>query len=163
MRLENYLKTDTYKIPMLHRKKEKHLNPKTNRMKNKHLTLYHETDIIPKDRTFKNLPRYADKKPKVDFKEWLLIKAQKRNSTHVVPSMGKSEADGKWYGWSHRAVYGFKVGDEIKGNSMAKKVLYPKLPDGTSDWDNGNYESDFTIKTELQAKQCAIRFADSVS
>lgn len=31
--------------------------------------------------------------------------------THGV---GFSPKDGKWYGWSHRAIYGFKVGSECK-------------------------------------------------
>jgi len=30
----------------------------------------------------------------------------------VTHSLGKSE-DGKWYGWSHRAIYGFEIGDTI--------------------------------------------------
>jgi len=31
-----------------------------------------------------------------------------------VCSIGYSAKDGKWYGWSHRAIYGFKVGSKIK-------------------------------------------------
>ncbi len=31
--------------------------------------------------------------------------------THGV---GFSPKDGKWYGWSHRAIYGFKIGSECK-------------------------------------------------
>lgn len=27
---------------------------------------------------------------------------------------GKSEKDGKWYGWSHRAIYGFEIGSHVK-------------------------------------------------
>ncbi len=31
-----------------------------------------------------------------------------------VCSIGKSSKDGKWYGWSHRAMYGFGVGDAFR-------------------------------------------------
>jgi len=164
MKFKEFVKKDnTFQVPMILKHKEKHLNPKTNRMKNKKTTLYHETEIQPKDRTFKNLPRYADDKPKVTFQSWLLIKSEKAKESHSVPSIGKSDATGAWWGWSHRAVSGFGVGDKIEGDNAGKKVKFPKLPDGTWDWDNGVYEPDFTIKTDAQAKQCAITFADSVS
>ena len=32
---------------------------------------------------------------------------------HSVCSVGKSTKDGKWYGWSHRAMVGFGKGDRI--------------------------------------------------
>ncbi len=33
---------------------------------------------------------------------------------HTVCSIGYSIKDGKWYGWSHRAIYGFKIGSTCK-------------------------------------------------
>lgn len=154
---------DVYLIPKIKKEKNKKINPKTNRLKTFKKTKFEKTNIHPKDRNFKNLPRYSDNKPKVRFQDWLLIKGQKRSSNHDTTSFGKSEADGKWYGWSHRAVYGFGVGDEITGDSAGKNVDYPKLPNGDLDWDNGKYEPDFTIKTDKQAREVAIRFAKSVS
>jgi len=161
MKFKEYV--ELYDVPMLQPRKEKHINPKTNREKTFRHQRVLKTKIAPEDRTFKNLPRYANDKPKVRFTEWLLIDAQKRASDHTATSFGKSAADGKWYGWSHRAVYGFKKGDRVKGDSGAKKIEYPKLPDGSKDWDNGKYEPDFTIKSDDQAKEVAMRFADSVS
>ncbi len=35
--------------------------------------------------------------------------------------IGKSDKDGKWYGWSHRALYGFTIGSEVKKGSCAYK------------------------------------------
>jgi hypothetical protein len=35
-------------------------------------------------------------------------------SGHSVCSIGYSEKDGKWYGWSHRAISGFKSKDAAK-------------------------------------------------
>ena len=154
---------NTYSIPMRNKLKNKKMNPKTNREKTFKTIQHLITKIKPTDRTFKNLPKYADGKSKVTFQNWLLIKGEKRQSGHDNDSIGKSEADGKWYGWSHRAVYGFKAGDKITGDSGGKKVEYTKLSNGENDWDNGKYEADFTIKNDAHAKEVATTFADSVS
>jgi len=149
-RLIKYIKeAEIYKIPMIKKEKEKKLNLKTNREKTFRKTMYHETDIIPKDRTFENLPIYADKKPKVKFQDWLLIKPEKTNPDHDVCSFGKSEADGKFYGWSHRAVCGFGIGDKVKP--------------GTCGLNNINKKAPFTIKNDKEARDMAIAFAKDVS
>jgi len=158
MKFKEYVnEQEEYEVPKIKREKNKKINPKTNRMKTFKKVKFEKTNIPPEKRTFKNLPRYSDGKPKVRFQDWLLIKSDKEHS------IGKSEADGKWYGWSHRAVYGFGVGDEIKGSSGGKKVKYPKLPNGDFDWDNGKYEPDFVIKNDKHAREVAINFAKSVS
>jgi hypothetical protein len=36
-----------------------------------------------------------------------------------VASIGKSEKDGKWYGWSHRAMHGFEIGSSVKMGDCA--------------------------------------------
>lgn len=161
MRLKKYVESDTYEIPMLKREKHKKINPKTNREKTFTHIRYLKTGISPKDRTLKNLPRYADGKPKVHFSDWMLIDKDKIDGVSV-PNIGRSKADGRWYGWSHRAISSFGIGDKIEGDNMGKKVEYPKLPNGEVDFDNGKYESDFTVKTDGQAKRCAINFANSV-
>jgi hypothetical protein len=62
---------------------------------------------------------------------------------HSVCSIGYCEKDGKWYGWSHRAMYGYKVGDPAsKGDAMVQHDR---------------------ITTDTYAKDCARRFAESVS
>jgi len=38
------------------------------------------------------------------------IAPEKTNSEHCVCSIGFSFKDGKWYGWSHRAIFGFQIG-----------------------------------------------------
>jgi len=152
-----------YEIPMINKEVNRKMNPKTSRMKNFKKIKYHGTNIDPSDRSFKNIPKYATGKNKVRFQDWLLIKGEKVSPDSSVNSIGKSEADGKWYGWSHRAVYGFKAGDKITGkDNMGKKVDYPKLKDGSLDFDNGKYEADFTIKDDAHARQVAITFADNV-
>lgn len=94
------------------------------------------TSIEPSKRTFKNLPRYSDKKPKVRFQDWLEM-------TDLKHATGKG-SDGKWYGWSHRAVHGFAVGDKIKKGDIIFKG------------------KEYTIQTEDDAKKAAFEFADAV-
>lgn len=107
---------------------------------------YVKTDIPMSNRTFKNIPKYSTGKNKVDWREWLGIKGEKTNPSHSVNSIGKAESDGAWWGWSHRACHGFKVGDKVKADTIGNE---------------GGKE--FVIKTEDQAKEMAISFAEDVS
>lgn len=65
---------------------------------------------------------------------------------HCVCSIGFCAVEAKWFGWSHRAMFGFGVGDDVYVNEQ--------------------YEGDTEknkITTLEQAKKCAIDFAESVS
>lgn len=42
------------------------------------------------------------------------IKPEKRTDTSNVCSIGFCEREQKWYGWSHRAIFGFGIGSETK-------------------------------------------------
>lgn len=95
------------------------------------------TSIPPSDRTFKNLPKDSKGNAKVKFQHWL----EMNPCSH---GLGKG-ADGKWYGWSHRAVYGFGIGDKIKKGDVVYKG------------------KELTITSEKQAKEVAERFSDEVS
>lgn len=66
-----------------------------------------------------------------------------------VPSLGYSASEEKWYGWSHRAIYGFKVGDKIKK--------------GTCGYEKMKEKGLLNIKTLEQAKEVAKIFADDVA
>lgn len=157
--------------------KYKKINPKSNRMKTFKRVRYLSTEVPPEKRTLKNMPKYANGNSKVNFTEWLGIKNPK-------DGYGKA-ANGKWYGWSHRAVYGFKPGDKVKDDNLGKKVDYPKVTQadvdaiqkqaddsgevmvipvaGEIDFDNGKYEDDFTIKDEKHAEEVARTFHQNVS
>lgn len=168
MRLKKFVENEGkgYQVRMAKPEKYKKINPRTNRMKKFKRQRFMSTDITPEDRSFKNQPKYADGKSKVKFQDWLEIKGEGggKNSDGISrPNFYGKAANGKWYGWSHRAVYGFKAGDKITGDNGGKKVEYPKLPDGSPDFDHGKYEPDFTIKDDAHAREVAIRFADSVS
>jgi len=73
------------------------------------------------------------------------IAPERSDPSHKVCSIGFCQNDGKWYGWSHRAIHGFKVGD--------RKLKLS--PDGS--------ESNGVIGDDVEAKEAAIEFADSVS
>lgn len=42
------------------------------------------------------------------------IKPELRSPDHNVCSIGFCEAEQKWYGWSHRAIFGFGIGSTVK-------------------------------------------------
>ncbi len=47
------------------------------------------------------------------------IKPEKTNRNHCVCCIGFCESEQKWYGWSHRAIYGFGIGSEVKRGDCA--------------------------------------------
>lgn len=60
-------------------------------------------------------------------------------------SVGKG-ADGKWYGWSHRAIGGFGVGDVVRKGDVAAEYL----------------RVGFAARTDADARRIAEAFARSV-
>lgn len=69
-----------------------------------------------------------------------------RTDLSNVCSIGYSPKDRKWYGWSHRAIYGFGIGTEITDKSTI-----------ADEW------SGKTIESLEEAKEAAKDFARSVS
>ena len=47
------------------------------------------------------------------------IKPEIIDSNHDVCSIGFCEKEQKWYGWSHRALYGFGIGSQVKKGDCA--------------------------------------------
>ena len=85
------------------------------------------------------------------LKKYGIEKPEKADPSHSVSSIGKSTKDGKWYGWSHRAVFGFGIGD---------KIFEENFGDDKTHFDKHGKK---TIKTDADAKLSAKRFARSVS
>lgn len=75
------------------------------------------------------------------------IKPELRTPESTVCSIGFSEREQKWYGWSHRAIFGFAVGDTVKAGDSTDE----SLPVG------------FRAKSLDDARKMAIAFAASVS
>ncbi len=91
------------------------------------------------------------------------IKPELNLEDHKTCSIGFCEREQKWYGWSHRAIYGFGIGDVVKeGDCAASSGL-------VDEWIRDHPEDDlsmpigFVAKTLGDAKRIAVAFADSVS
>ena len=90
------------------------------------------------------------------------IKPELRTPTSNVCSIGFCEAEQKWYGWSHRAIYGYGVGDIVKEGSC------PATSGWTDEYLAEHPEEDkglpvgFEAKTLDDARKIAIAFAESV-
>ena len=142
---------NNYTVKMRKPKRVKELNPNTLRDKTYKRTRVMITSVPPEKRTTKNIPTYADGKQKVRHTDWLGLtkpdggNTAKASNGNNISSYGKS-TNGKWYGWSHRAMYGFEVGTVVKPDSAG----------------NSGFK-EYTIKTDDQAKQAAIDFAEDVS
>ena len=81
-----------------------------------------------------------------------------------VCSIGFSRKNKKWYGWSHRAIYGFKVGDIVKkGDCCATSGWTDKYIKEHPDEKLLCLPVGFVAKDMFDAKRMAIAFADSVS
>jgi len=78
-----------------------------------------------------------------------------------VCSVGKSLKDGKWYGWSHRAIYGFKIGDTVKKGDCCASSGWTEEYLKTHK-DERMLHVGFEAKTDEDCKKMAIAFASSV-
>lgn len=81
------------------------------------------------------------------------IKPELARPKNNVCSVGFCEENKKWYGWSHRAIAGFEIGDRLF----------------EADWSEATDETPFvqhgpeTIENLEQARQAAVNFAAYVS
>ncbi|MGI9491384.1 MAG: hypothetical protein ACR2QF_03055 [Geminicoccaceae bacterium] len=105
--------------------------------------------------------RYGVTKPEV--KDCHVCEGDEPPRLHPC-SIGFNEAEQKWYGWSHRAIYGFGVGSVVDSADHCC---------ATSGWTD-EYVAEhpeldlrlpvgFTAQSLADAKRMAIAFADSVS
>lgn len=79
-----------------------------------------------------------------------------------VCSIGFCESEQKWYGWSHRAIHGFAIGDTAKAGDCCT------TPGSIPEHIEKHPEADlsvpvgFVAKSLDDCKRMAIAFADSV-
>jgi hypothetical protein len=79
-----------------------------------------------------------------------------------IKHIGLNPQTGTWYGWSHRAIYGFTVGATVKkGDVIATTAEWP-WGEG-SNGDHEQFEPGFTAKTLDDARRMAAAFARAVS
>ena len=82
---------------------------------------------------------------------------------HNVCSIGKSIIDGKWYGWSHRAIHGFSIGDEAKEGDLVTESGLTEEYLKEHPKEDKSLPVGFIAKTDEDAKKMAVAFADSVA
>lgn len=91
------------------------------------------------------------------------IKPEKAKPSHNVCSIGFSEQSQKWYGWSHRAIFGFGIGHITKEGDCTTTSGYTDEYLAEHPEENIAMPVGFEVKNLDDAKQCAIAFAESVS
>ncbi len=99
--------------------------------------VYNEEGLFVGDfNTYKLLSKYG-------------IRPQKNEPSHSVCSIGFSPKEQKWYGWSHRAIFGYGVGDDF---------YHPDTAFG-----DGGKKPPSVILSLAEAEQAARNFARDVS
>lgn len=101
----------------------------------------------------------------------LEITPEKASPKHGTCSIGKSAKDGKWYGWSHRAMVGFGKGDRIfqerytGGGKLCEACKAMEDCEGLPCPSSIPFRlhGEKTITNDAEARQAAIAFARSVS
>ena len=83
--------------------------------------------------------------------------------THAVCAIGFSRKHNKWFGWSHRAIYGFGVGDVIKEGDCAAGHGFTEEYIKEHPEEDKSLPVGFTAHTLDDAKTMAIAFAKSVN
>lgn len=92
-----------------------------------------------------------------------LILIQKTKLTNSTCSIGYSPATNKWYGWSHRALCGFTIGDIVKEGDLTATSGF------TEEYRIQHPEEDMSLpvgyaaKDLNGAKRMAIAYAEAVS
>lgn len=89
------------------------------------------------------------------------IEPQKSKPSHSACSIGFSEKEQKWYGWSHRAIHGFGIGDVVKEGDIIAKPTKKNLEEGIPG--SGTWEPGTKIKSLKDAERAAREFAEQVS
>lgn len=77
-------------------------------------------------------------------------------------SIGFCKREQKWYGWSHRAIYGFGIGDVAKDGDCATTSGWTEEYLAEHPEEDLSLPVGFEAKTLDDAKRMAIAFAESV-
>lgn len=91
------------------------------------------------------------------------IQPEKAQSDHSVCSIGFNEAEQKWYGWSHRAIFGFAVGDVVKEGDCCASSGWTEEYLAEHPEEDKSLPVGFEAKNLDEARLMAVAFAESVS
>jgi hypothetical protein len=93
---------------------------------------------------------------------------QRRTLSHNVCSIGYNHIEKKWYGWSHRAIYGFAVGSAVsRGDCGYVPTDWDDLiDDAVRFWTEDNHVGVVGVRAEDdQGRNCVRvewRFSDDI-
>jgi len=90
------------------------------------------------------------------------IVPQRSHPDHNVCSIGFCDREQAWYGWSHRATYGFTVGYVAAEGDLVTTTGYIESYILEHPEKDRSVPVGFECKTLEDCKRCAIAFADSV-
>ena len=90
------------------------------------------------------------------------IKPEKANLSHKVCSIGFCGSDQKWYGWSHRAIFGFGVGAIVKEGDCTNSSGWTDEHLRKHPEDDLSLPIGFTAMNLEDCRRMAIAFAESV-
>jgi len=90
------------------------------------------------------------------------IKPEKATPSDNACSIGFCEKEQKWYGWSHRAIFGFGIGSIVEEGDCCASSGYTDEYLAEHPEDNLSLPVGFIAKDLIDAKRMAIAFADSV-
>lgn len=97
----------------------------------------------------------------VEDKELILI--QKAEASDNTCSIGYSPKENKWYGWSHRAICGFTIGDVVKEGDLTTTSGYVEEYRIQHPDEDMSLPVGFKAITLNDAKRMALAFAKAVS
>lgn len=92
-----------------------------------------------------------------------IIDVQKAHSKNKVCSIGLHPEKKKWYGWSHRAMCGFSIGDVVEEGDCCASSGYTKEYLREHPEEDESLPVGFKAKNMADTKRMAVAFADSVS
>jgi len=86
-----------------------------------------------------------------------------RTPTSNTCSIGFNRSESKWYGWSHRAMCGFKIGDVVKKGDCCASSGWTQEYLKEHPEEDKSLPIGFKTTTLEDCKKMAIAFAESVS
>lgn len=91
------------------------------------------------------------------------IRPERAQPDHSVCSIGFNAAEEKWYGWSHRAIHGFGLGDVVEEGDCCASSGWTEEYLAEHPEEDTSLPVGFTAKNLDDAKRMAMAFAESVS
>ncbi len=91
------------------------------------------------------------------------IRPEKRTPKSNVCSIGFCEGEQKWFGWSHRAIFGFGVGDVVKDGDCCATSGWTEEYLAEHPEEDVSLPIGFKAANLDDAKRMAVAFAESVS